>query len=525
MGGPLRSDASANEAQESREIGEGGYREGGAPAAHSIDHVGTRCRVRFIQGNSFCPIYRVAELSVAYALMNDGSFSIRFDTDVRVPIVAKLEVNGKMFNNEYRILPNGSRTVKEVHEPNVATTRAFVYHPLIVFDNVLQREVSPGEMELRTIEEANEFTSLFRVFFLSVKGGVAATREGVWKINYKKEPLAVEMVRVGHRAMLAKLFDVSLAELVKSLRQASPSRPSSVSRTLSLAPPPLPAPAMSPRRRSDADSFLPLRSTSTTSFSRWTSRSTSIERGTRPRASSLTCFMQSSGALQGHDSPVQRSLSGGKRHAAPRQLRRGRRVDSSRSPKPGRKSASRSSPPSPSVLHVMPTPRVNSPTPPSLHSRGNGSSVSRTAARKKILPFGLKGKSFLAGENDVEKQGSKNNSYHICVGCNAVFERERVLFYEIVTHLKEKVCALQQENVELRARCGEDASFSLNCTDALNQAPPTLYLEGLDTTLQPPDGFRQEEEEENEMDVNPLLTPDLSHDKSGSSEGAVVGYC
>ncbi|ESL07093.1 hypothetical protein TRSC58_05224 [Trypanosoma rangeli SC58] len=387
MGGPLRSDVSADGAQEARESGEEGYREGAAPVAHSIKHVGTGCRVCFIQGDSFCPLYRVAGMSVAYALLNDGPFSIRFDTDVRVPTVAKLEVNGKMFKNEYRILANGSRTVKEVYEPNIATTRTFVYHPLVVFDNVLQREVSPGEMELRTIEEANEFTSLFRVIFLSVKGGGAATRAGVWQINYKKEPLAVEMIRVGHRAMLAKLFGVPLAELVKSLRQASPSKPSSVSRTLSLAPPPLRTPSLSSRRRSDADSVLPLRSTSTTSFSRWTSRSTSIERGTRPRASSLTCFMQSPGALQGRDSPMQRSLIGGKSHEAPRQVRRGRRTNVLRSPKPGKKSAPRSSPPSPLVLHVRPTPRVNSPAPPSLHSRGSSCSVGLAAARKEILPF------------------------------------------------------------------------------------------------------------------------------------------
>ncbi|RNF16204.1 uncharacterized protein Tco025E_05244 [Trypanosoma conorhini] len=510
-------------AQEVSDAGGRGYGAGRAPAAHSVDHVGTLCKVRFIQDDFFCPMYKVAGSSAVYVLLNEGPFSIRLDSEVFLPTVAKLEVNGKLFKSEYRIMANGSRTVKEVHEPGIATTRAFVYHPLVVFDNVLQREVSPDEMELRTIEEADEFTSLFRVLFLPVKGGTAATREGSWKVNYKKEPVAVEMVRIGHRDMLAKLFGVPLAGLVKCLRQASLRKPSPLSRSLSLAPPPLHATSLTARRRSDADSFLPIRSSSSASFSRWASRSTSIERASRPRASSLACFLRSStGALQACGSQAQRSPSGERRPAARPPSRPRSRPTASRSPKARNKTASAAShdqTPSPLVLRVRPTPRDTSPTLLSLHARENGRLVSTAAAGRESSPFAPKDNNLLDGENALAKEDRKNNLHHICVGCNAVFERERVLFYEIVARLKEKVFALEQENAELRERCEGDTSLPLNCTGAGEPPPATLPVDDLNTTLPPSSGLQQDEGDE--LDLTPVLTPDLSYEKIPSSEGAL----
>ncbi|EKF39419.1 hypothetical protein MOQ_000355 [Trypanosoma cruzi marinkellei] len=452
--------------------------------AHRIDHVGTCCRVRFIQDDFFCPMFRVEGSPVSYVLLEEGSFSIRLDSDIYKPIVAKMEVNGRLFSSEYRILANGSRIVREVHEHRIATRRNFMYRSLVVFDNVLQREVTPGEMELETVEEADEFTSLIRVLFLPVRGGMTATRGGSWRINYKREPLAVEMIRIGHRALLAKLFGVQLNTLVNSMQQASISKASSLSRPPSRAESPICTGSYNSRRirGSDANIFLPIRSKSSISVSsRPPSRSDSMECGSRFQASSPTFLPKSSSVVQSVGSYGRRASSGGIRHAARSPSPRGGRM------KPETETMSTgslNSPPLPSVLRIKPTPRIK--LPPPLHPQliGSSRSSSPAVASREKFSSSLQSHNIRNGKRVVEENGHNNNSFHICVKCNAVFDRERLLYNQIVTRLKEKVVSLEQENAKLRMGCS-DAFFAIRGTGSEDQSVETSRVEDLDATLSP----------------------------------------
>ncbi|KAF8297174.1 hypothetical protein TcYC6_0081530 [Trypanosoma cruzi] len=455
-----------------------------APVAHRIDHVGTRCRVRFIQDDFFCPMFRVEGSPVSYVLLDEGPFSIRLDSDVYMPIVAKMEVNGRLFSSEYRILANGSRIVREIHEHHIATRRNFMYRSLVVFDNVLQREVTPGEMELETVEEADEFTSLIRVLFLPVRGGTTATRGGSWRINYKREPLAVEMIRIGHRALLAKLFGVQLNTLVNSTQQASISKASSISRPPSRGGSPMCTGTYNSRRirGSDANIFLPVRSRSSISVSsKPPSRSASMECGSRFQTSSPTCPLKSPGGVQSLGSHGRRASSGGICPAARSPSPRGGR---SKPETETMSTGSLNSPPLPSVLSIKPMPRVKLPPPLHPHLGGSSRSSSPAVASRGKFSSSLQSHNIPNGKRVVEETDRNNNSYHICVKCNAVFDRERLLYNQIVTRLKEKVFSLEQENAKLRMGCS-DPFFVIRRTGSDDQSVETSRVEDLDATLSP----------------------------------------
>lgn len=232
-----------------------------AVAARSVGHIGGECRVWFAQGGRDCPMFRVDGSPAAYLLLEDGPFSVCVRSDVKAPLIVKLEEDGRVLGGEYRLFPGGSRTIKDVHESFVATRRPLVYHFPAVFDNLLQREVGPEEVELHSMDEAQDLSTPYCVKFFYVKGGMAAARYGEWTIDYKRKPLAVETIRVGHRAPLARLFGVTLPALTRLPSSTSFVRkPSSTTSTASLPSRPArpssffskhvtPAALQTPRRR------------------------------------------------------------------------------------------------------------------------------------------------------------------------------------------------------------------------------------------------------------------------------------
>ena len=151
--------------------------------------------VRAIQDGSDCPQLEVPSRPVRYLLLREGCFALRLESALHEPLIAKLEVDGKMTKSNFRILPNSSHTIRETRG---GTGMHAV--PLAFAPSIEQRRSA------NSLEDVDLHTGLLRIFFYAV----ANMNDGKWEIASRQQPLEVVMLKYGFRDTLARYFNVPL---------------------------------------------------------------------------------------------------------------------------------------------------------------------------------------------------------------------------------------------------------------------------------------------------------------------------
>ncbi|KAH9597117.1 hypothetical protein LSM04_002878 [Trypanosoma melophagium] len=424
-------------------------------------------RVRVQQGTHFCPVIHVEKETAngrnegLHVLLENGPFSLRVESGGQEAVVV-IEVDGIVFAGEHRLPPHGARTVHRLHEHNTATTRPLTYRKPA--RQKTQRRAHSAlfakEAELPVEEEGH--TSLFRVFFLPVLGGVQATRSGKWRIANNAPPLAVIMFRFGNANELAKAFGISKEELANMRVSAGDTSTPTRART----------PTPTSRSESIPTNMLYTlyrRSSSTNSNSYSSSRncfsrSVSMDSGTpAPHpSSSLTSFLQTSIARTGKAStapliappmiPKRRPTI---RSNSEMDLAHGRPESKSWSvltPQPEKQMEE-------NMLRI-PRRSVSSEAHAMIRSVSNReSSISNRERSNSNTEVRSNSLVHERGPSWNSSHGS-NGRYRICVRCNVSFDRERREYMDMIADLANQVQILKQENSELELKY-RDATLSI----------------------------------------------------------------
>ncbi|ORC84561.1 uncharacterized protein TM35_000431290 [Trypanosoma theileri] len=433
-------------------------------STYAADPENDSFRVRVQQGSHFCPVVRLDkgmtqtgkerdEREGFHIFLENGPFSLRLESGSE-PAMAVVEIDGIVFAGEHRLPPYGARTIQRLHEHHTATTRPLLYRKpskrtLKKRTNTLFHTQEPKE---EAVEELDGHTTVCRVFFLPVLGGVQATRAGSWRIAHNASPLAVVMFRFGHADDLSKKFGIS-KEGVGVVKVNAGDTP----KHISARTPQTQTPTRASRSESVPTNMLYTfyqRSSSTRSNSNRNimpslSRSHSMDsRAAARQSSSLNSFLRTSSANVGNGSAPQSKVS--KRRPIVRSnsltdrdhwrpdnriwsvpnSQTNKRRDwnmarvSSRSVSTGGRSTLRS---------IGRTERSVSNKGTRSPSIGNGGGISERG-------------------HSVSSSHGSHSRYRICVRCNVAFDRERMEYMEMIADLTNQVKTLKQENKELERK-------------------------------------------------------------------------
>ena len=165
-------------------------------------------RARIIQRGEDCPVVLLPGKPLPYVLLSDGFFSIRLESAVDAPLIAKLEIDGVQARSNFRLLPNGTHTIRETRSHMGERSTPLSFTPT-------ELHMDPGSLSGE--QDVDMFCGMLRLFFFPVRD----TASGKWNLA-SRDPVAVLMLRYGYRRQLVHLYPTEVKEHLKSIKASHP---------------------------------------------------------------------------------------------------------------------------------------------------------------------------------------------------------------------------------------------------------------------------------------------------------------
>lgn len=183
--------------------------------------------VRVSQEGGDCYIYTLKEVEPSrhltgnspfhhFVLLRTGFFTLRLESNLNIPLIAKLSIDGITARSNFRLLPKGTHTIRDTKAHLGERSTLLQFTPTDIHNERMPNiesssssaskssveSSSPPSVSSEAVEALNRYCGLFEIAFFEV----ADTSKGKWEVVDKERPLSVFLLRYGSLRQFQQAF-------------------------------------------------------------------------------------------------------------------------------------------------------------------------------------------------------------------------------------------------------------------------------------------------------------------------------